>query len=350
MRIAIRGIGPVGGFGTGLVQFRSALTQGGQPPSMLPVKTENGVFDLPVFIPDFAPLEDFFPKKSLRRIDRYAKLALLGACLALKDADLLEQPKDRLGVIVASGYGATGTTFSFLDSVINDGDPLASPTHFSNSVHNAAAAHLSILLNATGPSLTVSQFELSLASALFTARQWLVEGRVDTVLLGGVDQYCEVLGYCWWRYFGTWPPALTPLNFERQTAVPGEGAAFFVLTPETATEQKSYATIEDVCLGRLDAGLSLPQGALVLGADGHVSSGRRYQALLSESHSAIARADLWGSLPVGQGFDLAFAALGLSDNRPTSAFSSSQAAQCLKCTPAGEFGLISLSQTHGVPS
>jgi 3-oxoacyl-[acyl-carrier-protein] synthase II len=73
------------------------------------------------------------------------------------------------------------------------GDACASPTLFSNSVHNAAAGHISIMLGLDGPCLTVSQFEMSGPSGLLSAIQWLKEERVEQVLLGAVEEYCDVL-------------------------------------------------------------------------------------------------------------------------------------------------------------
>ena len=164
----------------------------------------QGKVDKAAFLADTSPLESYVTKRSLRRLDHYSRLALLGAYLAMDNAGRLGTDSDleRMGTIVASGYGATNTTFAFLDSIIDGGDSYASPTHFSNSLHNAATAHISIQLKVSGPSLTVSQLDMSIPSGLLTARQWLKEKRVDSVLVGGVDEYCSVLGYCWQRFFG----------------------------------------------------------------------------------------------------------------------------------------------------
>jgi 3-oxoacyl-[acyl-carrier-protein] synthase II len=193
--LAIQGVGAVGAFGSGIQALRQALCAGKVPLGTLQVATAGGSLELPAYRADTEPLEEFVSKRALRRIDHFSRLALLGGYLALQDAGRLEADRSRLGVVIATGYGAMQTTFAFLDSFIDGGDACSSPTHFSNSVHNAAAANLSILLGATGPSLTVSQFELSVHSALLTARQWLAEGRVDAVLLGGVDELGAVLGY-----------------------------------------------------------------------------------------------------------------------------------------------------------
>lgn len=350
MRVAIQGIGPLGGFGCGIAELDRAVEQGREPQAQ---ETASGNA-LPVFLAQTEALEEYVPKRVLRRVDHFSRMALLGAHMALADADRLDIDRERLGVVVATGYGATRTTFSFLDSVINDGDVFASPTHFSNSVHNAAAANVSMLLKATGPSLTVSQFEMSVPSALLTARQWLREDRVDAVLFGGVDEHCDVLGYCWRRYFGDSPPqSIRPLDFDSQTAVAGEGGAFFLLTREGGDQGGGYALIDDVELGNC-AGeqLDLPQEALViLGADGHRRCSGLYQRSLPKAIAAVSYAGLYGSSPAGPALDLAIGALSLRKGRlappPGSEAGLAELGQrpvcCVKMGSEGDYGLVTLS-------
>ena len=191
------------------------LNAGSYPKCLLPNKLISGEntiqtirveangrkMDMPVFLCDTSALEGFIHKKALRRVDHYSSMAVLGSYLALEDAGMLQINHQKMAVVIATGYGATRTTFSFLDSIFADGDACASPTLFANSVHNAAAAHISILLKARGPNLTVSQFELSVPSALLSACQWLEGRQIDAVLFGGVDEYCDVLGYSWQRFW-----------------------------------------------------------------------------------------------------------------------------------------------------
>lgn len=197
MPLAINGIGPVGAFGAGVENFRAALSGKAKvTPDITRVETCDGSFDLPVFRASTSSLADFVARRKLRRLDNFSRLALLGAALASADSET-EIIGSRTGLIVASAHGASATTFAFLDSVIDDGDALSSPTLFSNSVHNAAASHIAEHFQITGPNLSLTQGADSLKIALITAAQWLASGRIDTVLCGAVDCYCEVLGYCW---------------------------------------------------------------------------------------------------------------------------------------------------------
>jgi 3-oxoacyl-[acyl-carrier-protein] synthase II len=320
MKLAIQGIGVVGGFGCGIEALRAALIDQKCQAQSVSIKTAQGPREMPAFLADTAKLDDFLNKKALRRVDHFSKMALLGSFLALQDAGQLEGDRQRMGLIVATGYGACRTTFAFLDSFFDSGDQLSSPTHFSNSVHNAAGANISMVLGITGPGLTVSQFEMSVPSALLTAGIWLEEGRVDSVLLGGVDEYSELLGYCWHRFFGDteWSVQnMKPTAFNLQSAVPGEGAAFFLLTRVKEEIPSPYGLIGDVDMGRYGRGpLEMPEEALFfIGADGHKQCGSYYDRYLPKKTALACYTPLYGSLPIGSAFDLAIGALSLKNKK-----------------------------------
>ena len=361
MRIAIQGIGVAGGFGCGADPLRRALLSGESKPQNILLEAESHKHEFPVYLCDTSRLADFVNKRALRRVDHFSRMAVLASVLALEDAGMLQEDHQNFAVVVASGYGATRTTFSFLDSTIDDGDACASPTLFSNSVHNAAAAHISILLKANGPNVTVSQFEMSVPSALFTACRWLQEKGVDAVIFGGVDEYCNVLGYGWQRFFGLGHKAdMRPLEFEYQSAIAGEGAAFFLLTLENGDKPK-YGYIADVQIGH--GSISAPKIAennlLILGADGHKLSGSHYARHTPQGNQAAIYSPLYGSIPIGSAFDIAIAALSIKECK---VFASSKYAGnnsglnmvwkeqdlnskpicCLKFSCSGEFGVIKL--------
>jgi 3-oxoacyl-[acyl-carrier-protein] synthase II len=361
MRIAVQGIGVTGGFGWGTKQLRQALLSGESSPQSILLKAESQQLKIPVYLCDTSHLEHFIKKRALRRVDHFAKMAALASVLALEDAGMLQKDRQNLAVVVASGYGATRTTFSFLDSVIDGGDTCASPTLFSNSVHNAAAAHISILLQAKGPNVTVSQFEMSVPSALLTACRLLQEKHADALIFGGVDEYCNVLGYSWRRFFG--PDAgggMRPVDFEKQTAIAGEGAAFLLLTPDDGHKPK-YGYITDVQIGHCEPdGLKIEDNnLLILGADGHQSSGIHYAHHIPPGKQAAVYSPLYGSIPIGPAFDLAIAALSFHEGKifasPKHAGDNSDLdivhkerdlnsgnISCLKFSCSGEFGMIKL--------
>ena len=309
-RIAIRGIGVVGSFGTGVDALRGALAGA-------PAAGDNDGHPA-ILRAGTAALESFVDRKALRRMDAISRMAILGASLALLDAGI-DRPDERTGVVLSTGYGPSGTTLAFLDSFIESGDACSSPTAFSSSVHNAPAANLSTLLGVTGPNLTVSQFEVSASSALLTAALWLGEGRVDRVLVGGVDEYGEVLGYCWQRSFGEPDaPGCLPLDTRRQTARPGEGCAFLLLERQSEG-QPCAGVIEAVRMGRVGGGGAPPpipaERLLILGADGHRRCAAAYARLVPPGSTVTSFGHLWGSFPTATAFDAAAAAVLLQSGR-----------------------------------
>jgi len=78
---------------------------------------------------------------------------------------------------------------AFADSYMDFGLEGASPTAFSQTVHNVAASTISMFLGILGPTLTASQPGLGGSGALCTVRSWLDLGLVQAVLFGAVDDY-----------------------------------------------------------------------------------------------------------------------------------------------------------------
>jgi 3-oxoacyl-[acyl-carrier-protein] synthase II len=318
MEAFIEGVGIVGGFGSDIKEFSAALAYGKSRVQSVSFPSEAGTTEMPAFLADTSRLDKYIPKKALRRIDHHAKMALLGSYLALEDAFMLDTDPRGLGIIIASGYGAGVTTYAFLDSFITSNDAYSSPTHFSNSVHNAAAAHVSIFLGVTGPCLTVSQFEMSVPSALVTALHWLREERVERVLFGAVDEYCDVLGYCWRRFFGEnrTSNVTEPFLFDRQSAILGEGAAFFLLSGKKGSGN-DYGRITGALAEYHDSAHLLHPGHMVfiLGADGHKESGSRYERLITKEMQVTSYAPLYGSFPTNMAFDMAAACVSIRERK-----------------------------------
>jgi 3-oxoacyl-[acyl-carrier-protein] synthase II len=314
--MAIRGIGLVGGFGCGNQAALNALHDGGRPNDVLSFQASTGKIDYPVYLADPEPLKGFISPRKLRRINKYSRLAALAACLALQDAgrNIPCQCSDT-AVIVASGYGASSTTFAFLDDIIKEGDRFASPTQFSNSVHSSAASNITILLQIKGPCLTVTQFEMSTIAALLNAQVWLTEKKVDAVLLGGIDQINQVLLYCYHSFWpGEIPQEIMPFNYDRQTAIPGEGAAFMVLTRDEG-EVSPYGYIDTVSWESRRAGTddyTVPDDVMLIsGSDGHRVCGLQYRKLFRsvDSNRIKSFSAVYGSMPCGQIFDIALTSI-----------------------------------------
>lgn len=358
MTVFIQGIGAVGGFGSGVSALERALITGDVPPAMTRVETPDGTVQVPALLANTSPLNNFIAPRALRRISHYVQMSLLACYLALEDADMLQVRPRRMGIIAATGYGSTCNRFDFQTGSEEDEDICYSPTQFSNSVHNAAAAYISVFLKEHGPSLSINHFDMSIASAFLTAWDWIETNRVDAVLAGGVDEYSKAMGLYRHRVIrgedGSYPADMIP-------AIAGEGSVFFLLTGDAAPS-KGYGHIQKVTLGNLNTRkIVLPENAaFILGADGYSPCDKIYPSIIPENASAAVYPGLYGSLPVGMGFDAAIAAVSLKRGR---LYGSSPDALnilsrhitlsdqelkvrslcCLKLSPSDAFGLMTIS-------
>lgn len=129
---------------------------------------------------DFTPFVDV---RKLRRAEQVSKNVLLCAFRALQQAQIEPSAQENLGISLAMGAGALGSTLKFMDSIIEDGDELSSPTAFASSVHNFTSLMLSMFLHIHGPCVVTGQLDSSLGGALLSAQQFLFKRMCLQVLV-----------------------------------------------------------------------------------------------------------------------------------------------------------------------
>jgi len=278
----IEGVSCMGAFGFGPEALRAAVL--GEGDSSFAPRV------------DTAPLTKYFPARSLRQMDRFSRMALLGARLVLDDAGFSAVP-DSCGVILTSGYGPATPTFEFLDSLLDFGEGMASPLAFSHSVNNIPAAIIAKTLGIAGPCATVCQFESPVAAGLLLARTWLAEGRVERVLFGAVDEVTPVLAGIVER--------LAPENGNSASLL-ADGAVFFLLSQR---EGQCKGAIESVAFSSGPCPVPFPAesetGGQLCFLSGKAPSGQRDTCGTAGGIRDGRRA--YGIIPVAQAFDCAAA-------------------------------------------
>ncbi len=313
MSCAILGIGSVSALGCGVESLKAGLA--GSVAPLIETHKYDTVFGetaVNAYTASINGLERFLPRNALRRMDRLSQMSLLASFLAIEDGGLVLEDRARIGIVFGSGYGPMQTTFGFLDSLIDHGDKLASPTLFANSVHNALAAQATIALKINGPCLTVTSFEQTAHSVLATAMGWLHGGQVDYVLAGMGDEFCPLRGYSTAALNrGGCSGVMRPLSLDRCSHVPGEGFITFLLGKGDV--DGSYCRLTAATVGRFDAAADLPHEQVFIAANGIRETAEYYRPILSLKKSVVAYASLYGGMPAGNGFDVAFAALSLRD-------------------------------------
>jgi len=240
MSIKIRATSAVTAFGSNTNSLMEGILGGQQPPSEVNFNAEG---DCPVLKANLNSLERFIPKRRLRRVAPFTRMALLAVFEVLEKSGIKVEGDERTGVIFGIGYGPLTTSFEFLDSIIDGGDDCASPTTFAKSVHNSLASDVAIALNISGPTVSLSMFEQTCAGVLQLASLWLERHEVDRVIVGFGDEYHEVLDSVRQR-------ELDKVEEQPVTVPFGEQFACLLLERSDKSESEDVVELSSVVTGR----------------------------------------------------------------------------------------------------
>lgn len=183
------------------------------------------------------------------------KLAVAGGLMAARDAQLTETAPSRTGVILGTGYGPLYDVRPLL-SEYQEGRGRLRPITVPRMMTNAPASHLAIILQARGPTLTVSTACSSGAVALALAVQQVRAGMLDCCLTGGYDLVLNRLTADAWdglrvlsrRNTST---ACRPFSRDRDGIILGEGCGTLVIETREHAERRGariYAEVRGVGL------------------------------------------------------------------------------------------------------
>jgi 3-oxoacyl-[acyl-carrier-protein] synthase II len=293
-QVKITGIGPVMACGQGAAALLAALGKG-SPVDDYRV-AEQG-------------LDEFVPPKQSRRMDHFTRMAVLAACLAVKDAGIGVDArfKGETGIVFGSALGPQGSSFSFLDGIMDGGDNCASSFLFTNSVHSTAAAQVALTLGIRGPMRTITAFSHTAGMAFASALSWITHRVASRVMVILTEETSALQQYSAARKGARGP--IRPFDQEC-SYVPGEGCVAFMLEDSG----QGYCTWHhlDPCLHVEAAAERLLDCDMIFSAAaGRTDEFATYRRLWSGQTPCAAYSPLYGSLYAGMGFELAIAALSL---------------------------------------
>jgi 3-oxoacyl-[acyl-carrier-protein] synthase II len=200
--VVISGIGHCSGVGLGVEALRRAWLDGYRATGKTEiVKTARGEVGVPVLrVPAMALPAGTVPESVERRMSRFAKMCFFTAAEALADAGTGGDPR-RTGVIVGSAFSSLDFANAYQRRILQDGPSGASPTLFAASIHNSAAAQLSLAFGARGPNSTVSTMEQTAVGAARLAYDWIQNEVCDRVAVVLGDELSEYHLY-YFAHFG----------------------------------------------------------------------------------------------------------------------------------------------------
>ncbi len=220
-RVGISGWGAVSPAGWGATAMRAALEHG-EPVPAQPMTRPDGSVLWVRNVPPPPVRPAFLAHPRLRRtsvITHACAAATLEALESIKSSG--GSGGNRLGLIVCLLAGCTQYTERFYKEVLQD-PATAGPLIFPETVFNAPASHLAVLLGGVTACYTLLGDPASFLTGVALAADWLLEGRVDScVVLGAEEPH--------------WLLADALRHFDPQ-AVLGGGAGALCLTRQVETQ------------------------------------------------------------------------------------------------------------------
>ncbi len=236
-RVVITGMGCVTSIGLNREAFWTAACEGRSGVSTV-TKFDTAGFEVRIagWIPDFTP-EPVIPPREVRRIDRYAQLALVAADEAVRDSglDLAKEDLDRAGVIIGSGIGGLQEIEEQKTILLQRGPDRVSPFLIPKMMANSAGGLIGIHFHLRGPNSTVLTACASSSHAIGDAYCNIAHGMADVVLTGGSEATITPLGLAGFiackalsKRNDEPARASRPFDRERDGFVMGEGAGILV--------------------------------------------------------------------------------------------------------------------------
>jgi 3-oxoacyl-[acyl-carrier-protein] synthase II len=237
-RVVITGIGaitPIGttcdGFWAGLQRQRSAVRSLTRfDPSEF--RSHNAAE-----INDFVPT-DHLDKKRAKRFDRFAQFSVVGAQMALVDAelDLSREDRERVGANMGTALGGVSYAENQLGVYMQQGLRAVDASLALTVFGGAASCNIAIELGAMGPNSTNSMSCASGTIAIGDAFRQIRDGYADVMIAGGAEAPLAPLtfgAFALIRAMSTHNDepeiASRPFDKDRDGFVMGEGAAVLIL-------------------------------------------------------------------------------------------------------------------------
>lgn len=195
-RVVVTGVGaltPLGGsvsaFWDGLLSGRSGIA---------PITHFDAApFDVRFggYCADFVP-ENFIDKRALKRMDRFAQLALAAAKMAMEDARLTPGSftPTRAGTIVGTGIGGIMELEEQHQRLLTKGPSKVSAFTIPKLMANAGAGHISIELNLQAVNTAVATACASAGNAMGDAFYTIQRDLADIIVTGGTEAALTPLG------------------------------------------------------------------------------------------------------------------------------------------------------------
>jgi 3-oxoacyl-[acyl-carrier-protein] synthase II len=218
----------------------------------------QGTVNIAGQVKNFDPTE-YMDKRTVRKTDRFAHLAVAAASQAVADADL-DIPADaaRIGCSMGTGIGGLRTQEVAHAKLFEAGPDRLNPFWVTALIANMGAAEVSMALGTRGPLTTECTACAASGMSLGNATMYIRAGMADVMLAGGVEAPIAPLAL---GGFGTMRAlsrrlddpegASRPFDLARDGFVFGEGAVVLVVESAEHAAARGAAVYGEVLGGAL---------------------------------------------------------------------------------------------------
>jgi 3-oxoacyl-[acyl-carrier-protein] synthase II len=261
-RVVVTGIGAITPIGNDIESFTSSLQNGVSGANLI------SLFDPALFKTRFAcEVKDFNPemhidRKEVRRLDRFAQIAICCAAEAVKNSGLdfegdSSLDHDRIGVIWGSGIGGLSSLEEEIKEFMKgDGTPRFSPFMIPKMISDIAAGHISMRYGLRGINYATVSACASATHAIINAMDAIRLGRNDIVVTGGSEATVTVAGmggFSAMKALSTrnddYLTASRPFDKDRDGFVLGEGGACIILESLEHAQKRGATILAEIAGG-----------------------------------------------------------------------------------------------------
>ncbi len=177
--------------------------------------------------------EEVFPKRLLKKLDRFSQMSLLAAHDAFSDSglNLEKEDRERVGIIMGNALGGWGFAEEELRDLWKNGVRDVSPYQATAWFPAAPQGQISVHYSLKGFAKTIISDIASSHLALGYAKQAIETGKADIILAGGAEAPVSPYALLCCNASGELSKRgrYTPFDVSRDGYVIGEGAALVVV-------------------------------------------------------------------------------------------------------------------------
>lgn len=254
-RVVITGTGVISPIGNEVSSFWENLLAG---QSGIDYVTQFDPSDYAVKIAgevkDFDPSK-YFPRKDVRRLDRFVQFAIAASLEAVENAQLDMEQVDvhRVGVYIGSGIGGLSTLEQQHKILLEKGPRRVSPFFIPMMIANMASGQVSIRLGAKGPNSAAVSACATGTHSIGDAFKILARGDADVMIAGGAEATILPMAFAGFAAARALSKrndepqkASRPFDRDRNGFVMGEGAGIMVLETLEHAQKRGAPIIAEI--------------------------------------------------------------------------------------------------------